>query len=162
MKSNAATCMVPPFDTNPLTKMWHLVTISQILVSSFLEYIKLAELTIVHIISNVEDGRCFSTLAFMKSTTSSLFISQLLCTCLHNNFTLLKFCPVLNVLSSGEQHDIAIALMVRVQLFCGVANSVSTMTKYFVVGQVAGYVSVKAKNLALFNVLFRLLNLMVY
>ncbi len=54
---------------------------------------------------------------------------------------------MLNVLSSGEQHDIAIALMVTVQLFCGVVNSVSTTTKYFVVGQVASYAFVKAKNI---------------
>jgi hypothetical protein len=26
MKSNAITCVVPPFDTNPFTKMWCLVT----------------------------------------------------------------------------------------------------------------------------------------
>jgi hypothetical protein len=26
MKSNAATCMAPPFDLNPLTKIWRLVT----------------------------------------------------------------------------------------------------------------------------------------
>ncbi len=28
MKSNATTCMTPNFDSNPLTKMWHLVTTS--------------------------------------------------------------------------------------------------------------------------------------
>jgi hypothetical protein len=40
---------------------------------------------------------------------------------------------MLNVLSNGEQHDIVAALMVRVQLFCGVVNSDSTMAKSFVV-----------------------------
>ncbi len=29
MRSNVAACMVPPFDTNPLTKMWCLVTTFQ-------------------------------------------------------------------------------------------------------------------------------------
>jgi len=28
MKSNVATCMAPPFDSSPLTKMWCLVTTS--------------------------------------------------------------------------------------------------------------------------------------
>ncbi len=35
MKSNASACMAPPFDLNPLTKMWHLVIISPIFFSSF-------------------------------------------------------------------------------------------------------------------------------
>jgi hypothetical protein len=52
---------------------------------------------------------------------------------------------MLNVLSSGKQHDIAMTLMVRVQLFCGVANSVSTIAKSFVVCQVERYVSIKAE-----------------
>jgi hypothetical protein len=54
-------------DTNPLTMMWHLVITSQILVSNFLKYMKLAELAMVHIIGSVENERCLSTLAFMKS-----------------------------------------------------------------------------------------------
>jgi len=48
---------------------------------------------------------------------------------------------MLNALDSGEQHNIATTLMVRVQLFCGVASNVSTMAKSFVVCQVRGYVS---------------------
>jgi len=42
-----------------------------------------------------------------------------------------------NVLSNGKQHDITTALMVKVQLFCGIAGSVSTTAKSFVVCQVA-------------------------
>jgi hypothetical protein len=37
----------PSFDTNPLTRMGHLVTTSHILVTSFLEYVKLAKLAMV-------------------------------------------------------------------------------------------------------------------
>jgi hypothetical protein len=47
MNSNATACMAPPFDTNPLTKMWHLVTTSHILVYNFLEYVKLVEMAMV-------------------------------------------------------------------------------------------------------------------
>ncbi len=48
---------------------------------------------------------------------------------------------MLNVLDRGEQHNIATTLMVRVQLFCGVAGNVSAMAKSFMVCQVTGYVS---------------------
>ncbi len=65
--------MVPPFDINPLTRMWRLVTTSWILVSSFPMYFKLVELAMVHIIGSVEDERCLSTLAFMKSKLRNKF-----------------------------------------------------------------------------------------
>jgi hypothetical protein len=77
MKSNATTCMVPPFDTNPLTKMWCLVTTSQVLVYNFLEYVKLVEMAMVQIVGSVEDERCFSTLAFMKSKCHNRLITHL-------------------------------------------------------------------------------------
>jgi hypothetical protein len=47
MKSNVAACMPPIFDLNPLTKMWCLVTRSQLLSFNFLKYLKLDELTMV-------------------------------------------------------------------------------------------------------------------
>jgi hypothetical protein len=53
MMSNAIAYMVPPFDTNPLTILWHLVTTFQQLVSNFLKYIKLSKLAMVQIIGNV-------------------------------------------------------------------------------------------------------------
>jgi hypothetical protein len=69
---------------------------------------------------------------------------------------------MLNVLSNGKQHDITTTLMVKVQLFCGVASSVFTIAKSFAVCRVVGYVSVEGKNnLALHNVIFCLLDLMI-
>ncbi len=47
MKSNATSCMVPPFDSNPLTCMWRLMTRFQILVFSFFKYVKLVELAML-------------------------------------------------------------------------------------------------------------------
>jgi hypothetical protein len=35
LKSNASTCMAPPFDLNPSTKVWRLMTTSPVLSSSF-------------------------------------------------------------------------------------------------------------------------------
>jgi hypothetical protein len=54
--------MPTPFDLNPLTEMWCLVTTFQILSFSFLEYVKLVKLAMVQIVGNVEDEKCFSTL----------------------------------------------------------------------------------------------------
>jgi hypothetical protein len=117
MKSNAASCMKPPFHTNPLTHMWHLVTTSWILVSSFLEYVKLVKLTMVQIVYNVEDERCFSTLAFMKSKLYDMLTIHLpIVVCmLHNSFIHWKNFHMLNVLSNGKQHDTNIVMMVKVQ-----------------------------------------------
>jgi len=67
MKSNAATRMTPPFDLNPLTKMWCVVTTFRVLSFSFSKYVKLVELAMVQMVGRVEDERCFFTLAFMKS-----------------------------------------------------------------------------------------------
>jgi hypothetical protein len=47
--------MAPAFDTNPLTKMWHLVTTFRVLVYSFPKYVKLVEMAMVQIMGSVED-----------------------------------------------------------------------------------------------------------
>jgi D-arabinose 5-phosphate isomerase GutQ len=77
MKSNEAACMAPPFDINPLTKMWCLMTTSWVLICSFLKYVKLAKMAIVQIVSSVKDERCFSMLAFMKSKICNKLITHL-------------------------------------------------------------------------------------
>ncbi len=59
MKSNATVCVAFPFDLNPLTKMWCLVTTFQILSFNFPDYVKLAKFAMVQIVKNVEDEKCF-------------------------------------------------------------------------------------------------------
>jgi hypothetical protein len=81
MKSNATTCMAPPFDTNPLTRMWCLVTTFRILVYNLPKYVKLAELAMVQIVGSVEDKRYFFTLAFMKSRLCNMLITHLPLVC---------------------------------------------------------------------------------
>ncbi len=44
---------------------------------NFFEYVKLVKLAIVEIICNVENERCFSTLAFMKFKLWNRFITHL-------------------------------------------------------------------------------------
>jgi hypothetical protein len=106
MKLNTTTCMVPPFDTDPLTKMRHLVTTSWILTLSFPKYVKLAKLVMAHIIGSVEDDTCFSILVFMKSKLvsqqahyPSTSCCEYVCTTiLHTT----NFFHTWNALSSGE------------------------------------------------------------
>jgi hypothetical protein len=52
---------------NPLTHMWRVIHASQLLSNAFLEYLKVAEIAMVHVLSFVEDERCFSFVAFLKN-----------------------------------------------------------------------------------------------
>jgi hypothetical protein len=47
MKSIVITSMALPFDINPLTRMWHLVTTFQVHVCNFPKYVILAKLVMV-------------------------------------------------------------------------------------------------------------------
>ncbi len=59
--------MEPPFDLNPLTCIWRIINASWVLTHSFLKYFKLAEMAIVHVLGNVENGHYFSSSAFLKN-----------------------------------------------------------------------------------------------
>jgi hypothetical protein len=50
MTNNAKLAMQKPFDVNLATKLWRTLISSQILKNKILEYIKLVELVIVHVI----------------------------------------------------------------------------------------------------------------
>jgi hypothetical protein len=58
--------MAPSFDTNPFIKMWRLMTTSYILITSFVEYVKLAKLATVQVVGSMVDEQCFSPFTFMK------------------------------------------------------------------------------------------------
>jgi hypothetical protein len=65
--ANFAVAMKPPLDCNPCSRMWALLTINQITCFNLLKWLKLVELSMVMVLSNVEDERCLSNLSFMKS-----------------------------------------------------------------------------------------------
>lgn len=67
MKSNSRTAMLPPFDVNPLTKIWRVLDSNNNLTQNFGEFLKLAEMALVHVIGSVEDERLFSSVGFLKS-----------------------------------------------------------------------------------------------
>lgn len=77
MKSNLVTCMVPPFDINPLTIMWYLTVTSQVLICKFPKYVKLAKLVMVQIVSNLENQKYFFTLGLTKSKLYNKFTTHL-------------------------------------------------------------------------------------
>jgi hypothetical protein len=113
MKSNATTCMTPPFDLNPVIKMWCLVIGFRVFSSSFPKYVKLVELAMVQIVSSMEDERCFFTLAFMKASfkIGSLPTYHLLCACLHNNFIFFKASHMETIFSNGKEFTIDTVMM---------------------------------------------------
>jgi hypothetical protein len=109
--------MAPPFDTNPLTRMWCLVTTSQILVSNFLEYVKLVELPMVQVVGSVEDEPCFSTLAFMKSKLCNRLTTHLPLVVhmfAQHFYTIYNF-PYEECISNGDLLDTVILMMAKVQ-----------------------------------------------
>ncbi len=54
------------------------MTTSHIMITSFPKYVKLVELAMVQMVGNMEDERCFSFMAFMKSKLHNRLTTQLL------------------------------------------------------------------------------------
>jgi hypothetical protein len=59
--------METPFVLNPLMQIWMIVDAFQVLTHSFPKYIKLTKMVVVHVLGNVEDERCLSSLTFLKN-----------------------------------------------------------------------------------------------
>lgn len=66
MTSNCRAAMEPPYDLNPLTKIWRKITSNGPFVGRFHTYVAVAEITVVMVFGSVKDERIFSTLAFLK------------------------------------------------------------------------------------------------
>lgn len=64
MKSNVRVTMLPPFDLNPLIKVWRVLDNNNNLTKNFSKFIKLAKIVVTHLIGLVEGERTFSSLAF--------------------------------------------------------------------------------------------------
>jgi hypothetical protein len=77
MLANYAATMKPPLDCNPCFRMWALLITNQTICSKLLEWLKLVELSMVMVLSNMEDERCFSNLSFMKSKLRSQLTTHL-------------------------------------------------------------------------------------
>jgi hypothetical protein len=65
MKNNSQAAMQPPFNENPLTRLWR--TLDSASLCIYPEYMKLAKIVVVHVLGSVQDERCFSSLSFLKN-----------------------------------------------------------------------------------------------
>jgi hypothetical protein len=67
MKSNAGKMLGPPYDQNPVSKLWQKLGCNGLLLSKLSEFMRLAEIAITTVLGSVEDERTFSSLKFIKS-----------------------------------------------------------------------------------------------
>ena len=66
MISNATVAMDSLDKVNPLTCLWRMLDANNALAKSMFEYVKLAEISMIHVLGSIEDERCFSSLIFLK------------------------------------------------------------------------------------------------
>jgi hypothetical protein len=60
-------CPGTSYDINPVTRIWRTISASRVFSHGFPKYLKLAEITLVLVIENVEDERVFSSVYFLKT-----------------------------------------------------------------------------------------------
>ena len=77
MSNNWSEAYEPPFDLNPLTKLWRVAEANGPLGGRFPTYMKLAHMAVVMVLGSVEDERVFSSLAFCKSKVRNSLDSHL-------------------------------------------------------------------------------------
>ncbi len=76
MKNNAKSAMKPPLDWNLVIKLWQNFTSSQCLIMKIPEYFKVVNIVTTQVIGLVENEKCFSTLAFMKSKLRNKLVNH--------------------------------------------------------------------------------------
>lgn len=65
---NVIVCwLLQPFNVNPLTHLWRTMNASCLLIHFIIEYVKLVEIAVVHVLGMKEDERCFPILKFLKN-----------------------------------------------------------------------------------------------
>ncbi len=109
----------PPFETNLLIGMWHLVTTFHILVTNFHEYVKVVELAMVQVVV-VCKMKTISLLWLLSNPSFAIDsppIFPFLCTCLHNASILYKILLMKNALNSGDVFTTVMMVKVNVLAF---------------------------------------------
>jgi hypothetical protein len=94
----------PPFGLNPLTHIWRTIHPSRILTHSFLEYIKHAKMTIIHVLGSVKDEQSFSYLAFLKNKLRATLYLHLPLVVTIISSSLWRFFYILLYLMLGLEH----------------------------------------------------------
>jgi len=77
MKSSVRKTMLLLFDLNPLTKVWRVLDNNNNVTKNFSELIKLAEISMIHVIGLVEDENTFLSLVFLKSKLKAILVENL-------------------------------------------------------------------------------------
>jgi hypothetical protein len=67
MKSNAEKMLEPPYNVNPITRLWQKLGYNGLLLCKLSEFMPLVEIAITTVLGSVEDERTFSSLKFIKS-----------------------------------------------------------------------------------------------
>jgi len=76
MKSNSRAVMLPPHDVNPLTKIWRVLDSNNSLMQNFGEFLKHAEMEMVHVLGSVEDEQLFFSIGFLKSKVQNSLLEE--------------------------------------------------------------------------------------
>ena len=75
MKSNTNKMLEPPYNVNPMSKLWQKLRqklgCNGLLLSKLSQFMYLAEIAITTILGSIEDERTFSSLKFIKSRLRS-------------------------------------------------------------------------------------------
>jgi hypothetical protein len=66
MKSNTDKMLEPPYNVNPVSKLWQKLGCNGLLLLKLSEFMRLAEIAITTVLGSVEDERTFSSLNFIK------------------------------------------------------------------------------------------------
>jgi hypothetical protein len=105
MKSNVDKMLEPPYDVNPVSKLWQKLGCNGLLLSKLSEFMHLAEIAITTVLGNVEDERTFSSLKFIKSKLRSRLEGNLpqLCISSLRVITTLRAFPMQMLTSISEQ-----------------------------------------------------------
>jgi hypothetical protein len=77
MSANSATTMKSLLNCNPCSRMSTLLTTNQIICFKLSKWVKLVELSMATVLSNVENERCLFNLSFMKSKLRNQLIAHL-------------------------------------------------------------------------------------
>jgi hypothetical protein len=72
MIGNYKKAMVPPFDVNPLTRLWRSIDIASLCI--FHEYKKLAKMVVIHIMDQYKTREHFLLFHFLKIICNILLI----------------------------------------------------------------------------------------
>ncbi len=78
MQSCNVVALEPPYEVNPITELWRILSSSIVLKKTMFKYFKIAKMaTMVQVLGLVEDECTFSTLSFTKNKLRNQLVEHL-------------------------------------------------------------------------------------